>query len=90
MEPTPVLSRYDVAHIVGMRSLHLSCGAPPLVHVDDEHLRENTMYVAARELKERRLDVVVRRGERVVRVADARLPPCVDVLLGTLGPYGSG
>ena len=81
-----MLSRYDVARIVGMRSLHLSCGAPPLVHVDDEHLRENTMYVAARELKERRLDVVVRRGERVVRVADARLPPCVDVLLGTLGP----
>ena len=78
-----LLSRYEVARIVGLRALQLDAGAQALVAVDDDVLRRDPLYVAARELAERKLDVVVRRGDVDVHVRDARFPSSLRLLLDT-------
>ena len=57
----PLLTKFEVARIVGLRSLQLSEGATPLVEVSDARLRCDTMYVAALELYSRKLDARLRR-----------------------------
>jgi DNA-directed RNA polymerase subunit K/omega len=62
--PMPVvLSTFEVSRVVGMRALQLSAGASPLVEVDDESLRLNPAYVAARELYDGLLDFRVRLAD---------------------------
>ena len=61
-----MLSRYEVARLVGLRSLQLSEGAVPLVHVESEVLRCDSMYVAALELHEGLLDMQVRKSDGTV------------------------
>jgi DNA-directed RNA polymerase subunit K/omega len=83
MDEAPLLTRFEVARVLGLRSLQLSEGAPPFLFVDDERLREDTLYVAALELKSGKLDARVVRGTSTVDVARARLPSCLDILLDT-------
>lgn len=78
-----LLTRYEVARIVGLRALQLDQGAPPLVRVEDETLRCDALYVAARELSAGVLDAKVRRADEDVHVRDARLPPELHAVLDT-------
>ena len=59
-----MLTRYEVARLVGIRALQISEGSEPRVFVTDERLRRDTVYVAALELYEKKMDAcVVRKGE---------------------------
>ena len=78
-----LLTRYEVARIVGLRALQLDAGAQSLVAVDDDALRRDPLYVAARELADRKLDVIVRRGEMDLHVRDACFPTALRLLLDT-------
>jgi DNA-directed RNA polymerase subunit K/omega len=80
-EGNVVLSRFEAVRLIGLRSLHLSQGARPLVEVRDDAERENTLYVAAREISERKLDAIIQRGDVRIDVRRARLPPCVGTFL---------
>lgn len=79
-----LLTRYEVARIVGLRALQLDAGAKALVHVTDERLRCDVCYVAALELSCGKLDVLVRRSyEGDVHVRNTRMPPDLNALLDT-------
>lgn len=78
-----MLTRFEVARIVGIRAMRLSEGAEPFVDVCDDTLRHDYTYVASLELYEERLDVCVRRDDRVVHVSEFRLPIDVEVYLNT-------
>lgn len=80
-----LLTRFEVARILGMRSLELSEGSMPLVIVEAAALQRDPLYVAARELEARVLDARLKRqGNVLVDVRTATLPPCLTVLLDTL------
>lgn len=58
-----MLTRYEVARLVGIRALQISEGSEPHVFVTDERLRRDAVYVAALELYDKKMDAcVVRRG----------------------------
>jgi len=80
----PLLTRYEFARVVGMRALQLDEGDEPRVRAPTERLRGDSVYVAALELYEGRLDAMVRRDgapAEAFHVARACLPPEVAVLL---------
>lgn len=52
------LSKYELARIIGARSLQLSFGAPPLLEV---HAGESSVDVARRELETGIIPLVVLR-----------------------------
>jgi len=79
----PLLTRHEVARILGLRSLELSAGALPNVDVS-ESMQVDTLYIAALELSEHKLDAVIRRGSTFVDVRSARYPPSLYILLDTL------
>lgn len=80
----PLLTRFEAARIIGLRSLQLSEGDPPKVAVSDATLRHDYMYVAALELLEQRLDVIVQRGAHVCfHLRDAVVSADVTTLLNT-------
>ena len=81
-----LLTRFEVARLLGMRSLELSEGATPRVIVESATLRQDPLYVAARELEARALDARLLRndGRTVVDARVASLPPCLFVLLDTM------
>ena len=82
--PPPLLTRYEIARIVGIRSLQLSMGQDtPLVSVQNASLSNDTMYIAALEVYEKKLDLQVSRGDQRVSVRSARLPKCLNTLLDT-------
>ena len=76
-----LLTRFEVARLVGMRSLQLSEGEYPNVMVQNRALREDTMYVAALELSEGKLDAKIVRSGRVIDVREAHMPQCLHVTL---------
>lgn len=77
-----LLTRFEVARIVGLRSLQLSCGWQPKIAVRDASLREDTMYVAALELRKGLLEAkVVREDGSVIHVHNAITPQCLDITL---------
>ena len=84
-----VLTRYEVARIVGLRALQLDAGATPGVRVEDDALRRDALYVASRELAEGTLDVVVVRRDvatgasRHVHVRDMVMPTELRAVLDT-------
>jgi len=58
-----MLTRYEVARLVGIRALQISEGSEPRVLVANECLRRDAVYVAALELYEKKMDAcVVRNG----------------------------
>ena len=82
MERT-VLTRFEVTRLVGLRSLQLSEGSQPAVHIENDSLREDTMYVAAMELRNGKLDARIKRRDSLVDVTECRLPSCLDIFLDT-------
>lgn len=81
MESNIVLSRYEIAKIVGLRALQLDNGSTPNVDVWDG---DYSLHIAARELHERKLDVLVNRGGSYFSVKSARFPVDLENLLKTL------
>jgi len=79
----PLLTRHEVARVLGLRSLELSGGAVPQVDVDGT-LHADTLYVAALEMSEHVLDALIQRPGEMVDVRVARYPPSLYVLLDTI------
>lgn len=78
-----MLSKYEVTRVIGMRALHLEEGCAPCVHVDRDDLRCDSIYVAALELYEGKLNAKVSRGGTVLHVSRLLLPSEVATLLNT-------
>ena len=79
------LTKYECARIIGIRAAQLSMSAPMLTDVPAV-MQENFMYIAARELKENLLDIVIRRPLPMnrfyeVNVKDLKMPSDVDALI---------
>lgn len=55
---TRYLTKYERARLLGTRALQLSMNAPPLVELDSE---TDPLKIAAKELRERKLPLIVRR-----------------------------
>lgn len=55
---TPTLSKYEMARLIGARSLQLSFGAPPLIEVTGA---QTPMHVALAELETGVIPLVVMR-----------------------------
>ena len=80
-----VLTAFEVSRVVGVRALQLSAGASPLVVVEDEALRLQPTYVAAKELHEGLLDFRVRlAGGQCVDTKTARAHPSLASFLDTM------
>ncbi len=79
-----LLTKYEVTRVVGMRSLQLAEGSTPLIHVMDEGMRCDSMYVASLEMWERKLKAKVKRGDgSIVNVWEARFPNTLQIYLDT-------
>ena len=78
-----MMTRFEVARIVGVRAMQLSEGESPGVNVDDPHLKHDYTYVAARELYDGILDVCVCRENELVHVTAMRLPSELISMLNT-------
>lgn len=78
-----ILSRYEVARLVGLRALQLSEGAPPGVDVQHDKLRYDFVYVAALELYEKKLDACVMRADVAMHVSGATFPPDLATMLNS-------
>ena len=75
-----VLTKYEFSRILGLRIGQLNLGATPLAG------GETNMQIAGREIKERKLDMKIRRpfpqGKfAYVHMSDLRLPPDVDEMV---------
>ena len=56
------LTKYEIARLIGARSLQLSMGAPPLVKVEAE--RTSFIRIAEEELEKGVIPLVVLKNER--------------------------
>jgi len=82
-----LLTRYEVARIVGMRALQLETGQSSCL-LDTmpscPRLRVDAVYLASLELAEGKLDVMVEReGIGLFHVRDAKCPQELFILLDT-------
>jgi DNA-directed RNA polymerase I, II, and III subunit RPABC2 len=60
----PIMTKYEFDQIIGLRTMHLSRGAPPLVDIDENYTvvsNINLREIAQRELVEKRLPYMVKR-----------------------------
>ena len=79
-----MISQYEIARILGLRSLQLSQVALSLVTVKEDHLCSNYTYIAALELATGVLDVCVRRQDgSLANVRDETLHPNLFIFLDT-------
>lgn len=78
-----MLSKYEVTRVIGMRALHLEEGRAPCVQVERDDLRCDSIYVAALELYEGKLNAKVSRGGAGLHVSRLLLPSEVATLLNT-------
>lgn len=78
-----MLTRYEVARLIGLRALQISEGSEPHVFVTDERLRRDTVYVAALELYEKKMDACVMRWGTSTHVSMLNNPPDLVTILNT-------
>lgn len=60
----PILTKYEFDQVIGLRTMHLSRGAPPLVALEDGFTVKSNIElraVAQRELLESRLPYMIKR-----------------------------
>lgn len=69
-----LMNRFEVARVVGLRAVQIADGANPAVHVEDEALRCDPVYVAALELHDGKLDARIERFGTEYHVSEARVP----------------
>ena len=78
-----MMTRFEVARIVGIRAMQLSEGADVLVDVTDVDIRTDYTYLAALELYHRKLDVCVTRGSDTYHVSELIFPPELPSMLNS-------
>ena len=76
-----LLTRYEIARLIGLRALQIDEGSTPLVRVADD---DNSLSIAAREISERKLNAVVCRNGDYHSTATARLPRDLTTTLSIL------
>lgn len=79
------MTKYECSRIIGIRAAQISMSAPILVEVPEQY-KSNFIYIAALELKERLLDIVIRRPLPMgkyyeINVADLLLPDDVETMV---------
>lgn len=60
----PILTKYEFDQIIGLRTMHLSRGAPPLIDIPEDYKvtsNINLRDIAQKELLEQRLPYMVKR-----------------------------
>jgi DNA-directed RNA polymerase I, II, and III subunit RPABC2 len=60
----PIMTKYEFDQIIGLRTMHLSRGAPPLVDIPEDFKivsNINLREIAQKELVEKRLPYMVKR-----------------------------
>lgn len=78
----PFLTRFECAKVVGLRALQLAEGAVSSVHVSDDRLACDCVYVASLELYEGKMDVLLTREEgTIVHATDLCVPAEVGLFL---------
>ena len=80
-----MLTRYEVARIVGLRALQIDEGSLPFVEAGDG---ECSLRIATRELADRKLDVLVSRQGELHAVKEMEYPKDVQVLMTIMGGRG--
>jgi DNA-directed RNA polymerase subunit K/omega len=55
------MTKYECSYVMGIRAKQLNDGAPILVAAPQSKLRENFLYLAAKELQEGKLTLSLRR-----------------------------
>ena len=80
-----LLTRYELAKVVGIRSLQLSEGESCKVHIPSDTLSIDFLFMAALELKYNLLDVCVQRGGETYHISSLTLPAELDNLLLSRG-----
>lgn len=55
-----ILTKYECSRIIGLRAAQLSSSAPVLTIVPT-HLQTNLLYIATKELIEKKLDIIIQR-----------------------------
>ena len=78
------LTRYETTRLLGLRALQLSEGEDARVTVENDVLRRNFVYVAARELYEGKLDARIQRSTGSRHVRELRAATELPLLLNTL------
>lgn len=76
-----MLSRYEIARIVGLRALQLSEGSLPIIILETSN--SNYIYTAAKELYERKLDVCVQRNGKLVHISEMDFVDDLETFLST-------
>ncbi|AFM98729.1 DNA-directed RNA polymerase [Encephalitozoon hellem] len=54
----PRMTKYEKAHVIGVRASQLSAGAPPFVDIGNE---SNPLSIANMELNEKKIPFIIRR-----------------------------
>lgn len=83
------MTKYEVSRLLGVRANQLAMGASVLIDDVPAHKQSDTMYIAAREIAERRIDGCIRRVYPRdtyvdVKLSDMELPDDLFVLIQTL------
>lgn len=76
-----ILTRYELARLLGLRTLQIEEGASPLVPVQEG---DYPMKIAAREIEGRVLDAVVCREGELHSIQTAKMPRDLDVIMRSL------
>ena len=76
-----LLTRYEIARLIGLRALQIDEGATPFVSVVDG---ETSLCIAAREISERKIKAAVCRSGDYHPVATARFPTDLATTLSIL------
>ena len=79
-----MLTKYECSRIIGLRAAQLSSCAPVLTQVP-AHLQTNFLYIATKELMEKKLDIIVQRplphnSYYNVHVKDMEIPEDLTIL----------
>ena len=77
-----VMTRYELARIIGLRALQLSEGVYPLIDTTRINVLD-TIQIATREVYERKLDIRIQREEREVELNDMVFPTELYSLIET-------
>ena len=79
------MTKYECSRIIGIRAAQLSMSAPVMVDVPIDY-QGNFIYIAALELKQSLLDIIIRRPLPLGRfyeisVSELDLPDDIDTLI---------
>ena len=82
MKPEGILlTRYEIARLIGLRALQIDEGSTPFVVVKED---DNSLSIAAREIYERKLNAVISRNGDCHQVMTARFPRDLEITLNIL------